>query len=348
MQRENRDFSTQCVKKRYTFLLTAERLITLRIDMRLFLAGVCTLFTLLYNEVILASPWFTGPLLAPAGLTAPNGHTNLEIYGFHAINNGLYNNRGHLVHNPTNSSSTLNPVFTHGITDDMDVQLSVPYLYNRDHGANSHHMGDIAATLGYQLLKQKTSTWRPNIRFTLQEIIPIGSFNGLDPADNNTDSTGLGSYQTAATLIFQHLAELNAIHYFRTRFSITYVAAGPVQLSGLSTYGGTPKTFGRIKPGNLWAADFAGELTLTQNWVAVMETYIARRQASHFTGFIGNKANGTPGSIGHNTVDLYTLAPAIEYNFNENIGLIGGAWFIVGGHNTTHFMSYVLALNAFW
>jgi len=42
------------------------------------------------------------------------------------------------------------------------------------------------------------------------------------------------------------------------------------------------------------------------------------------------------------------LAPALEYNFSGNVGLIGGVWFPLSGKNTSHYMTYVLALNTYW
>lgn len=310
------------------------------------LFSFCTLFS--YTESAFADPWFTGPILAPAGRTMPNGHTNLEIYGFYSLNTGFYNNHWKKVHDLTSNSSVLNPIFTHGIADKIDVQFSLPYVYNGFQGLHKAEMGDTAVALGYQLLEQKKSKWRPNLRFTVQEIIPSGSFTQLDPANNGTDASGLGSYQTAFTLNFQHLAQISEVNYFRTRLSLNYVYARTAHINGLSSYGGTEMTFGDIKPGNMVSADLAAELTLTQNWVAVMETYLARRQATHFRGFIGVDSDGFPGSIGHDTVDLISLAPAIEYNFTPTIGLIAGPWFSVAGRNSAHFITYVLALNAYW
>jgi hypothetical protein len=49
--------------------------------------------------------------------------------------------------------------------------------------------------------------------------------------------------------------------------------------------------------------------------------------------------NGGPSS------SQYSLAPAIEYNWSQNIGLIGGVWFTVAGQNISQFNSIVIALN---
>ncbi|KTD19333.1 Fe-S protein [Legionella lansingensis] len=294
-----------------------------------------------------AGPWFTGPLLAPAGHTIPRGHSNLETYGFYTVNNGVFSRHWKLIHTPRSESFIGNPIFSHGLTDRMDVQYSLPYVYNRNQGASSQSIGDTSAILGYQALEQKDSKWRPDLRVAVQGIVPTGKFEGLDPLNNGADATGLGSYQTGVALNFQHLRQLGN-HYLRSRLSLNYLHASKVSIRGLSSFGGTPQTAGKIDPGDLFSVDVAAEFTLTQNWVAVMESYYASRGATSFNGIVGNLASGMPATIGHGDIEEITLAPAIEYNFSSNVGIIAGPWFTVTGRETTNFISYVLALNAYW
>ncbi len=41
----------------------------------------------------------------------------------------------------------------------------------------------------------------------------------------------------------------------------------------------------------------------------------------------------------------FSIAPAIEYNWNANIGIIFGSWFTLAGKNSTQFTSGVFAFN---
>lgn len=295
-----------------------------------------------------ADPWWTGPLLAPAGHSIPAGHTNVELYGFHTDNDGIYNRHWKLTHTASAISDVINPLFTHGLTDKIDIQLGIPYVFNRTVKGSSNHISDTGVTLGYQLIEQKNARWRPDVRFTIQEIIPTGRFLDLSPVNNGAGSTGLGSYQTAASLNFQLLTAFTDVHYLRTRLSISYVEASHVNIHSVSSYGGTPTTDGRIDPGNLASLDIAGEFSLTQNWVAVMEGYFAKRDSAVFRGFPGFKPDGTLASLGNDTVEEITIAPAIEYNFNANVGIIGGVWFTLAGKDTAEFQSLVIALNAYF
>lgn len=164
-----------------------------------------------------------------------------------------------------------------------------------------------------------------------------------------TDSTGLGSYQTLIAFNFQHLAEVFKTHYLRTRLSLSKLYASSVNIHGLSSYGGTSTTQGTIRPGEETDAVLAFEYTLTQNWVAVMEGYISEGTSTRFNGILTIGNMGSPlANVGSGDYYEEALSPAIEYNFNENIGIIAGLWFPIRGKNTSDYTTYVVALNAFW
>lgn len=316
--------------------------------MKYSLSGLFGLSLFLNGINAYAGPWWTGPLLAPAGHTIPAGHINLETYQFITQVIGIYNSYGKVTYTPDNKSYVTNPLFSYGLSDKFDLQLSLPYSYNRNNGAHAEGLSDNGATLGYQLLEQKDSRWRPDLRVTLQEIFPTGRYDNLNPAKKGTDGTGFGCYQTALSLNFQQLAHFSGVHYLRTRLSLSYFYAYPTFIEGVSSYGGNIDTHGSINPGNMASIDLAGEFSITQHWVAVMEAFASRRQASHFSGFTGFDAGGMPLTIGNALSKEMTLAPAIEYNFSPNVGIIAGKWFTIRGKQTAKFSSAVIALNAYW
>ena len=307
------------------------------------------LFAIVLQTSAMADPWFTGPLLAPSGHTIPNGHTNFEMYGLDVNTNGSYNNTGQIIHRPEFKSIVANPVLSHGFTDWLDVQLTLPYVFNATRGVKYNRIGDTAISLGFQLWEQKKSPKSIDVRILLQEIFPTGRYEQLNPTLLGTDATGLGSYQTQVGLNLQYLLVLPREHYLRTRFIVAHLYASSVEVQGLNSYGGTESTFGRIRPGSEDSLDLAFEYTLTQHWVAVLEGTYAKGQATRFNGILTIQEIGGPdASIGSDQYHQTSLAPALEYNFTGNLGLIGGVWFPVSGKNTSHFMTYMLALNAFW
>lgn len=304
------------------------------------------IFFALFSSVY-ADPWFTGPLLAPAGKTIPKGHINFEPYVFYTENLGQFNRHWRLSHSPHSDNIQFLPIFSYGLTDRMDFQFSIPYVRNRNRTQTSDYIGDTGLLLGFQVMEQQESKWRPNLRITLQQILPTGRYERLNPLYLGTDSTGLGSYQNALGLNFQHLMPIYDF-YLRTRFCLNFVHAQSVNIHGLSSYGGTVNTKGQIDPGNLMSADLAGELSITQHLVLVMEGYYFNRGNTHFTGLVGLNPLGVPGTIGHDDIQEFSMAPAIEYNFTSNYGIIAGAWFSTKGKDAPDFISTVIAFNAFW
>ncbi|BCA95127.1 hypothetical protein TUM19329_14880 [Legionella antarctica] len=306
------------------------------------------IFICTFSNPGFTGPWFTGPILAPAGHTIPKGHTNVEFYSLHVSTDGRYNDSGTIIHTPLFRSFVTNPVMTHGFNDWLDVQLTLPYTFNSTRGVSYNRLTDITTALGFQLVEQNGSPKRADVRILLQQTFPTGKYENLNPAFLGTDSTGLGSYQTLVGLDLQYLLEVIQSHYLRTRLILSYLHASPVKVHGLNSYGGTINTNGRIARGGEYDADLAFEFTLTQNWVAVMEGTISRGQSTVFNGILDIGNIGAPVNIRGNDYSARTLAPALEYNFNANVGLIGGVWFPVSGKNTSHFRTYVLALNAYW
>ena len=248
------------------------------------------------------------------------------------------------------------------------------YVQNQKDHNTYGHIGDTFIMLGYQAFTQEGK--RPDLRITIQQIIPTGLYNNLSESRNGTNITGMGSNQTSFGLNFQYLSKLPHTHYLNSTLNITYTHAMEVAIQGISAYGGTSSTHGHIDPGDSFVIDLATELSLTQQWVAVLEGMFIYQQASFFKGVVGtptaddpqplglirnrfrnrlrhrlipsrNNIGGTDG-IGNGNLDEITLAPAIEYNFSDQYGIIAGVWFTVAGKNTPAFASPMVAFNAYW
>lgn len=180
------------------------------------------LFIFTLSSLGYAGPWFTGPILAPAGHTVANGHTNVEIYGLDVFAYGQYNSSGKIIHSPAVFKSfVVNPIITHGFTDWLDVQLAVPYNFDATRGRSYNRLSDLTMALGFQLVEQQGSPKKADVRILLQEVFPTGKFDNLNPTLFGTDSTGLGSYQTQLGLNLQYLREVFIGHYLRTRIILS-------------------------------------------------------------------------------------------------------------------------------
>lgn len=294
------------------------------------------LLLLFVIKTAIASPWMTGPLLAPSGKTIPAGHVNFEPYGFYTMYPGDYRN------------VELLPVLTVGVTNFLDVQTSLPIDHSWNLGQQGGNIGDYSLGLGLQLLREQENSWVPNLRMTIQEVFPTGKFDNLSPYKLGTDQTGVGAYQTSLGFHFQKLKDLGNEHYLRSRLSLLGSWASDVHVDGLSVYGGNVITDGDVSPGNSFSADLAFEYSLTQHWVPVFEVLFVDSGSSDFNGNPGLTPGGVIDSIGGGGGNQLSLAPALEYNFSPQFGVIGGVWFAVTGPRGGGFTSIALAVNYYF
>lgn len=288
-------------------------------------------------EIACASPWMTGPIIAPNGRTIEPGHFNFEPYGFYTVYPQNFRN-----------FETV-PILTFGATSFMDILTFVPYDFNWKDNQEGHNVADYSLGFGLQFLREVKNSWLPDLRMVILETFPTGKYDRLDPKKLGTDQTGLGSYQTTISFNFQKLLTLKNDRYLRMRLGLAGSHATEVSVTGVNVFGGDETTKGKERIGNNYSAVLAFEYTLTQNWVPVFEVLFVNSGGTDFSGSTGFSPGGTTdtmaGGAGGNQT---TIAPALEYNFNEHLGIIGGVWFPINGPRTGQFKSYTLAINYYY
>ena len=325
------------------------------------------LFFILNQPVFAEDPWFTGPFFADSGKTIPAGHSDLTLTGAYTPSNSIYINNLSIVPTYTFTSTNLDWQFSYGLSDVFDVEVEGVVVKNYTRGQSTEAIGDTRIQLGYQLIKHQS--YRPDVRVMVAEIIPTGRYENLKAARDGTDATGMGSYQTLLGVNFETSSQFSNQHTLKTIISIMDIYSAETSIHGISTYGGNKDVKGRIKPGNAFILDIAGELSVTQNWVAVLEGYFQYVKSSRFKGrfspiysdveaqhpvvqrlhgLFPSKHNIGQQGLGNGNVDELSLAPAIEYNFSASYGLIMGTWFTTAGKNTPRFSALLLGLNAYW
>ena len=108
---------------------------------------------------------------------------------------------------------------------------------------------------------------------------------------------------------------------FRYCVNATYGFYSPVTVQGFNSYGGGFGTEGRVDSGIGDHSDCPGEYSLTQHLVLAPDIRFQTINATHFSGTTGVGLNGESAIVGKGG-NLLTIAPAVEYNFNQHIGLI--------------------------
>jgi hypothetical protein len=288
------------------------------------------------------SPWFTGPLIAPSGYTVKPGHFTLQPYFDAFVNVGAFNSDWKVHSVPNFYNINLRTRFKTGITSWLDVQIIPQTGFKETQGKSSAGFADLPLNFNIQLLySNKIDDPWPAIRLILRTSIPCGKYQRLSLSKLGTDAFGTGSWYPELAIVSSKLWRVGGHHYFEARVYTGYRVGTPTSLKGLSIYGGDPTTRGTAYPGNIYFADIAIQYNFSLNWAFACDMYYRHQNRSRFSGRTANPV-GLPSS------EQFSLAPAIEYNFSENLGLIGGIWFSAAGRNTPQFINGMLSLNAYF
>ncbi|MBS0654041.1 MAG: hypothetical protein JSR39_11020 [Verrucomicrobia bacterium] len=285
-------------------------------------------------------PWFTGPLLAPSAHVVPAGHWNIEPYLFATTNYGHYGPNWHTTSIPKFFTANVEIPIQYGPVKPIDVEIVPQFSWNHVDGASQWVVNDLPLILDIQLLYDKPGKWWPAIKLTLKANAPIGKYQKLDPHKLGTDIGGAGTWNETIALVFSHLYHISGVHYYAPRLYIGYTVPNPVHVKNLNAYGGAKGTRGKVYPGNTFVTILGMELSLTPHWALACDFQYQHSNKTRFSG----KATAP---MGGPSSEQFSVAPAFEYNWNANIGIIAGAWFTFAGRNTTEFASGVVAFNIY-
>lgn len=291
-----------------------------------------------------AGPWFTGTLLSTRGRTLDQGHVVVEPYFFFTRYGGLYNDSWRLQSATVSRTIIQQTYFIYGLTSRIDVEIAPQWLDNSSKSESLSGFGDLPLQLGFQALRSSPDSWLPDVRIWVQEIFPTGRYNDLGPSTTGLGGTGGGSFATTLGIGVQKAIWLGGDHVFRYRVNATYGFYSPVTVQGFNTYGGGFGTDGRVDPGSVTTLTVAGEYNLTQHLVLAFDIGFQTVNATRFSGTTGVGVSGEQAIVGKGYGNLLTVAPAVEYNFNQHVGLIAGPWFSLRGRNASEFFGVVEAL----
>jgi hypothetical protein len=293
------------------------------------------------------SPFYTGPLLAPSANVVPKGKVNIQPYLFWKKVYGTYNREWKKEH--ALSSVTLQPfcIFQYGLTDFLEVNVSCQAFYNQKGTQHNFNYGDMSIAFGFQILKDFLVSMVPACVGEVGVSLPTGKYQKLSNKKNGTDSTGAGAFVPNVSLNFQKnfnkwfKKRLDPLHYhpFLLRLSVAYDFQSAVKVKGINTYGGTRATNGRVKPGGTFTTIFAWEYSLTERWVFATDWQYTASSKTTFSGKDGGATVGGPAN------ENFSVAPAIEFNINSNVGVLAGAWFSFAGRNSNQFVNGIFSFT---
>lgn len=167
------------------------------------------------------------------------------------------------------------------------------------------------------------------------ETFPTGQYDRL--GDRPGNGVGSGANTTTVSVYTQTYFWMSNGRILRFRLNVSQAFSGTADVEGVSVYGTGESFHGYAKPGNGFTLDIAQEYSITRNWVfAIDEVY----HHSGNTQVVGAKSVTNSGES-HN----FYLAPAMEYNWTPNVGMIAGMRLVPAGTNTPATVTPVMAIN---
>lgn len=290
------------------------------------------------------NPWYTGPILAGSASMLPPGMINIQPYLFFQDNFATYDSNRHSV--DTQNLWQINPNFVlqTGITSWLDIAATPLFTSNNKGSHWTTGFGDLPVLLGFKVTDE--GIYMPKMKFTINETFPTGKYQNLRASRDGTDAIGGGSFVTGLSYRISKILFWWTTHPVASRIVMTYNIPSSVHVNGLNTYGGGEGTSGKVRPGNSFNTDVGLELSLNQRWAFATDVVYQTNNKTKFSGTTGTDPNtGLPNSIGSGSSDYLQIAPALEYNWNDSLGVIAGAWFTVYGRNTSNFVNYVLSVT---
>lgn len=318
-----------------------------------YILGICLCFTAALQAIEVETeelplteenaPWLTGPLLAPSGNVVPMGSINIEPYLYITAFPASYGLDWKSQSFPTFWSTQLQVPIQFGIMPRVDFTITPTAICNETLGQRSWGVGDLELAMSFQILEE--SPYFTSIRLGVQETFPTGRYKNLNPTKLLTDGMGGGSYQSSVGIIFAKLVHIQDDHFLNIRFTGAASFFSGVDLTGLSSYGGSLDTKGTYYPAKLMTVDIGLEYSFTKNWAGAIDLFYNYATRSKFVGKNGEAIFSNVGGILSEVSSQISIAPALEYNFTRSIGLIAGCWLTVAGRNSNVFRSGIIAFN---
>ena len=274
----------------------------------------------------LADAWWTGPMLAASAGTLPRGHVLVEPY--------LYN-----VMTPHGNEYGSLTYLLYGVTDRLTAGLTPTFDYTTVSGglgSSGVARGDTTLIAQYGLSRFHVGSAMPATAVMLEETVPTGRYDNLGSRPGN--GIGGGAYTTSLGLNTQTYVWLPNRRILRLRLDTMESFSRSVPLQGVSVYGTDANFSGHANPGNTLLVDAAGEYSATRNWVPALDVtyrYAANTALVNAAGAVTNL--GAQAGFG--------VAPAIEYSWASNWGVLLGTRFALKGRNVTASTTPAIAIN---
>ena len=272
--------------------------------------------------------WWTGPLVTYSARSLPEGHMLIEPY--------LYD-----VSTRDSDSVHSFTYVLYGLTDKLTVGFAPDFAWTsvkNGRDSSGPHLGDVTLRAQYSLVAMDAERTVPDIALAVLQSLPTGKYDRLGRA---SDGFGAGGYATTLAVYSQMLWWMPTGRLLRTRLDILETFSPDVPVKDASVYGTAPGFLGHAAPGNQFAAEIGLEYSLTREWVLASDLFYFHNDPTATVGAQG----ALPVRIDSGNSDILGYAPAIEYNWSPNMGVIAGVRVFAPAHNARASVTPAIAIN---
>lgn len=285
------------------------------------------------------APLYAGTLLAFYPNNAAPGRISVQPYLFQTRQYGMYNSNWKTPQQPHFSQTTLLLALETGITSFLDITLEMAGGYSCYKNRHAWIYSDTNVYLGFQLSQDQKGTWIPDSRFLLGESFPTGKYQHLDFLKAGSDISGTGSYATSLLIVLGKTYYWCRKHPINLNLNLFYIFSSSVPVHSPSIYGGSFNTRGKAYPGDQCIANFAIQYSIDPYWVLGADFHYIHQNKTSFSNKKGTLSDNTSRAPGTPSSEQFSIAPCLEYNWNQNFSFTAGSWFSIAGRNSSHFLS---------
>jgi len=238
----------------------------------------------------------------------------------------------------------------YGLVDDFTVGVIPRFGYNDASDAPDSSgvgLGDFTVQGTYRLAQYREGSHTPTVSLVLQETLPTGKYDRLGARPS--DGIGSGACTTTLSLNSQYFLWMPNGRIMRTRLNVSHAISDTVSIEDVSVYGTDAGFRGHARPGRTFVVDSAWEYSLTRSWVLALDIVYQHDTSTTLSGFDapapGTTAPPTPVQRHFGSSEVFTLAPAVEYNWSSSMGVIVGTVFTAAGRNAGASIVPVAAIN---
>jgi hypothetical protein len=287
-------------------------------------------------------------MLANSPSTGSPGHVNVETYFYDLMSERRFDRDGRRRESPRVDAFGSQTFLVAGVAEGFSLGLIGVVGFTEVAGgpsASGLGLGDQSLMAQVRLSQFQPGRRAPTTAINLQQSFPTGTYDRL--GERPSDGLGSGAYTTTLGYYAQTFTWMPNGRILRWRFNGSQSLSSTARVEGVSVYGTGARFRGHARPGASVSIDLAAEYSLTRSWVLASDLYYRHNRSTRVTGTEIDAKGGGVLRVSSNSgsSDLLALAPAIEYCWRPNLGVLIGARLVVAGRRTSASYAPVFAIN---